>query len=430
MPLCCGWLQSPAISSLAKKVLNVPQTSASVRPSSRRGLSRVEDTSPRLFSLHPRHCRFRSSSPTRFIFVTHSYLEALCVFSLTMIVSRVARLLRTSMHRLRLIVLLMITVALAIALGQSVKSPGPPHSEHTSKGMDERTPSSAPNTKRSTPQIASPLPSTNRCATPISLRVGQIDEQFNIDATMLTTALEKAVHEWNTATGRTLFVLRDDGDIPVNLLFDGRQDLINQFAREQQEILELVAENGDRLHTLSIEAGRLTAAIAELDRKMEEHGKLSEVINGLSDSLLDNPADYQALLAERQRIAEMGISLKEAEQQLIRRRELLLDDLLNHRHSRMEPLKARIGSLRERFSSHLLPAGEHRRGLLVNEINVYTFYNLEAFHAVLLHEIGHALGLPHSEEQSAIMYPVLGHDSAPSNLTPLDIQAALTLCGS
>ena len=29
MPLCCGWLQSPAISSSAKKVLNVPQTSAS-----------------------------------------------------------------------------------------------------------------------------------------------------------------------------------------------------------------------------------------------------------------------------------------------------------------------------------------------------------------------------------------------------------------
>jgi FtsZ-binding cell division protein ZapB len=333
------------------------------------------------------------------------------------------------MHRLRLIVLLIIIVALAIALGQAVKSPEPRHAEHTLKGMGERTPSALPTTKRSTPQIASSLPTTNRCVTPISLRVGQIDKQFDIDATVLTTALKNAAHEWNTATGRTLFVVRDDGHVAVNLLFDGRQDSINQLAREQREISALSENLSTQLKSLSMTLKLHKSAVAKWNREMEEHNKLVEMINARSDSLVQNSEDYVALQVERQRIDEMGIDLKDVKQQLVRHRELL-DKHASDLKSERESLKARIRSLRERFSSHLLPAGEHRRGLLVNEINAYTFLNLETFHLLLLHEMGHALGVSHIEEQPAIMYPVIGHESGPSNLTPLDIQAALALCGS
>jgi predicted Zn-dependent protease len=130
----------------------------------------------------------------------------------------------------------------------------------------------------------------------------------------------------------------------------------------------------------------------------------------------------------------MGNVLKETEQQLVGAREHLKKDLSDQRESERESFKARIRSLRERLSSysssHPVPAGEHRRGLLVNEINLYTFFNPETFHVLLLHEMGHALGLPHTEQQPAIMHPVIDYRSDLSNLTPLDIQAALALCGS
>jgi hypothetical protein len=261
------------------------------------------------------------------------------------------------------------------------------------------------------------------------LRIGQIDEQFNVDATALTTALKNAVHEWNAATGKNLFVVRDDGDVAVNLLFDGRQDTVNQLAREEREISALSEDLSARLqaHTSILE--RHKSAVAEWNRETEAHNKLVEMIDARSASLVENPEDYVALQAERQRIDEMGAHLNEGKRYLVRQGELIIKDTSNL-EAEKQSLKARIRSLRERFSSNVLPDGEHRRGLSVNEINVYTFHNLETFHVVLLHEMGHALGLPHIDERPAIMHPVIEHGSGLSNLTPLDIQAALALCES
>jgi predicted Zn-dependent protease len=94
-----------------------------------------------------------------------------------------------------------------------------------------------------------------------------------------------------------------------------------------------------------------------------------------------------------------------------------------------EALNARIRSVQERFPPSVVTEGEHRRGPSVNEINIYTFHNLKEFHVVLLHELGHVLGLPHTDERPTIMHPLIEHGSGPYHLTSSDVQAALNLCG-
>jgi hypothetical protein len=266
------------------------------------------------------------------------------------------------------------------------------------------------------------------CGKPISLSIGQIDEPFNIDSATLRNAVETAANEWNTATGESLFVVRDDADVTVNLLFDGRQDSINQLAAEEREISVLSADLKARIQQHDAAVRQIESAATTWNRETELHNKRVEFMNARSATPVESTDDYAALQAERQEITATSARLQDAQRSLmVERARVNQDAALLQQEG--EALNARIRSVQERFPPSVVTEGEHRRGPSVNEINIYTFHNLKEFHVVLLHELGHVLGLPHTDEQPTIMHPLIEHGSGPYHLTSLDVQAALKLCG-
>ena len=330
-------------------------------------------------------------------------------------------------QRIPRIIAITLIVGIAITL---FREPKPPPSEHRAPSLapsPETTPSTDPAPHEKTPRRARISPSSGRCSTPISLTIGQIDEQFNVTTETLRGALESAVHEWNSATGRSLFVVREEGEVTINLLFDGRQDSINQLAAEERGIAAISEDLKARVQSHEAAATRIKTAVASWNNETESHNKRVEGMNSRAAAEVENQDDYAALQAEQNEISQVIGRLEESKRRLMLETELLNREAIALNEER-ETLNARIQSVHDRFPPTIFTQGEHRRGLAVNEINIYTFYDIKEFYLVLLHEMGHALGLPHIEERPAIMYPVIEHGSDLSNLTPSDVQAALDMC--
>lgn len=274
------------------------------------------------------------------------------------------------------------------------------------------------------------LPLT-RCATPITLRIGTVDPEFQVAPASLEDALRKAASEWNSATGQERFIVSTSDGVAVNFLFDGRQAELDQLkATEHQldeEIARLSKERSDRERE-SRDIERLMGIFKEEQTHYEQLVAAHNA--GVSRAQEGGAPDSETLAIVREqerRLNELRAGL-EASNQRIKQKV----DEYNQRalitQQEGESLREKIALLKEQFPPRLIREAEHRKGAFVNEINVYTLSDARDLHYTLLHELGHTLGLGHANGTGAVMSPIRELGSLIYHLTPSDIDAAHKLC--
>lgn len=282
------------------------------------------------------------------------------------------------------------------------------------------------------PTALSPVvPYTPTCKEPLQLRIGQVDPEFNLDAATLENALRRATAEWNTATGHTWFRVSDSEGVVVNLLFDGRQADIEQRKVLEQELDTEIAVLKEQQHAVTEESTKVEQLI---NSWKEEHARyesrvatLNAAVAEINGSQNPDPATVDTLTRERNELSALRQSLEATATQM--------NSAVDQHNTKArevqragELLQAKVDALRERFPAQLIKEAEHRRGAFVNEINIYTFTDAENLHFALLHELGHTIGLGHSDVTEAIMAPVRQLGASSTHLTPSDIAAAQALC--
>ncbi len=242
------------------------------------------------------------------------------------------------------------------------------------------------------------------CAQPMSYRIGTIDERFGISKEQLNADIEEAGAAWSSIYGKKLFKFDPEAKLTVNLVYDRRQDLSNQIDSLRGQI--------------ETDKDAIKPEIAEYEKRVatfkERMAKLNTDIDAWNASDGTSEEEYSRLRKEQEDLQGEAQALNAMARKL---------------NQTSDQFSTKVGELNQtvrQFNNALTVKPEE--GLYdpnTNTISIYFHTNDQEFIHTLSHELGHALGMGHVEDQNAIMYTQTNTQRVP---TPQDIAELEGVC--
>lgn len=221
------------------------------------------------------------------------------------------------------------------------------------------------------------------CDTPITYRIDEVDPQFNITKSVFTQRVKEAADLWNTASEKEIFRYDPNGTVSINLTFDGRQAITEEINSLENNV---TSEKGD-LDTRRSEYDKRGAAFEGRVQKLNEDVAYWNSQGGAPENEYNKMIEEQnALRAEASILNEMAQSLNES---------------TNEFNTDIRELNQSIDT----FNSALQQKPEegiYSEGGL--RIDIYFNTNTNTLIRTIAHELGHARGLDHVPNESAVMY--------------------------
>jgi hypothetical protein len=245
---------------------------------------------------------------------------------------------------------------------------------------------------------------TSICDVPLTYRVGNVHPSFRITKEEFNTYIEKAAYKWEKAYGKQIFVYDPESQLEINLVYDERQENLSTI----EEFESLVKE---RKLTLEEQNNLYEEKLASIEERAEE---LNQEINNWNNKGGAPEEVYNDLINQQD---ELAMDIKE----LNRMGEALNRNVENVNRD-IENLNSEVDSFNEMLTTKpevgYYVLGEHK-------IDVFLYPDEDYLVNVLTHEMGHALGLGHINEEGAMMNPVLSEDT---RITRADIELIKNYC--
>lgn len=269
------------------------------------------------------------------------------------------------------------------------------------------------------------------CEEPLTYRLGRIDERFGITRMEFSMAVRKAAVVWGKPLARELFREDLQGAIEINLIYDYRQETSDKL----KQLDDKMDGSTDSIQSMKIRYESLKAEhekkIASLEAELQAYNARINAYNAKVEFWNREGGVPQTqriqLTSEKNELDSLRESFR------TRREEVKsLSDEINTLSAVINEIVAGHNQNVDHYrdvGSRL--AGEFQEGFFESKdgkqsITIYHFDNGEKLVRLLVHELGHALRLPHSENPQAVMYRLNQYNSA--ELTTDDIAALKTRC--
>ena len=268
------------------------------------------------------------------------------------------------------------------------------------------------------------------CKQTLTYRIGSLDPRFGLSQSVVEDMLRQAEVPWETLAGRELFTLdQAHGAIVVNFIFDERQER----TQEEKKLNQAEAETS---HTQEQIGATYDGLSAEFDRRspvyekrvkmyevsLEKYNKEVERFNRTGTATED---DVTRLQSEAKSLDQEAQSI-ETERLALNQLATRINALSGKEQQVVNGYNQKLQDFQERFRDNgLFDQGDYGG----KELNIYQFRDQDDLRLVLMHELGHSLGLSHVESSHSIMYYLMqDQDSKHPKLSKEDQEAFESIC--
>lgn len=242
--------------------------------------------------------------------------------------------------------------------------------------------------------------------TRLRYKIGHIDPRFHISEAQLKNIVQQATDIWFTGTAQQYFVYDPNAQLSINLIYDQRQ-AESEARRAEIARLESTKTMTDAERqklkqsqsTLDLQQREVELLKAHYQSRLEHYNQ--QVLN-FNQSSNQSAAYRDYLESLKQQLQNDQINVQQHIDQF--NANVLR---LNQQVNSINHMNAQFNASVDHFNSRFQPRQFDKGIFNGREINIYEFQNLDDLRLTLAHELGHGLGLLHSDDPESLMYPIL-----------------------
>ncbi|QHI27724.1 matrixin family metalloprotease [Acinetobacter haemolyticus] len=242
--------------------------------------------------------------------------------------------------------------------------------------------------------------------TPIFYRIAEVDPRFNLSIQQVIQLTQQAADIWHQETGKQHFIYDPEASFSIHLIYDERQqqsshrlqslDQIHQqqqrWEHQNQQLQQARAELEKNNALLAIKQNQLQAQFQQYNADVKHFNQQ----RSSSKSLADQLAQRQQALHQQSKALQQEVNLHNLKAQQ-----------LNQEIKKLNDNNQLLVSSAQRFNQVFKPRLFHKGNFNGKQITIYEFSSTDDLRLTLAHEFGHALGLPHTDDPTSLMYPVI-----------------------
>ncbi len=247
------------------------------------------------------------------------------------------------------------------------------------------------------------------CRTPLKYSIGEIDPRFNVSPEQLKNIVAEAETVWEKQGGLDFFKYDRNAPLRIKMFYDERQqgtDEANQLESDlavlekQRSALDKQYGGLDKEYDRNL--AEFNADLKKYDEDLKDYNKDAAYWNKEGSAPED---EYEKLKKEQKELKKDYEALKKQESEL-KRLASKINNVAGRENSIVNNYNSAVATYQNKYGN----TREFEKGVFdsAQGITIYQFRETDDLRLTIIHELGHMLGIGHTQNPQSIMYYLMG----------------------